>query len=884
MFVQLAVRRIQLLLALSIGLLCLGTARAQVGAAPDTQTIRVFFSDRASAAQIFLSFEPAMLETDYDKKFHLMQVTPQQLDQVVAAGLDYEVAEPVASGPASRAPARAVAAAAVPGFPCYETVEESFAMASNIAATHPRLADWIDVGDSWERYSGLGGYDMMVLAMTNKDVAGNKPKLFVTCSIHAREYATAPLCLAFARQLVDGYGSDPDATWVLDHREVHLMLHANPDGRKHAENGLFWRKNTNQTVCGPDSNERGVDLNRNFDANWSCCGGSDSVECSPLFHGMSPASEPETQAVQSYMRALFPDQRGPGESEAAPDDAAGVFIDVHSYSELVLWPWGHTANPAPNGAQLRTLGRKLAHWSGYRPQQSVALYPTDGTTGDFAYGNLGVAAYTLEIGTAFFQDCATYYDKILPGNLPALMYAAKVAHTPYLTPSGPNVRDVAIGQNYVAAGTPVELTAVADDTQFNSTNGLEPVQAIQAAEYYIDTPPWAPGAAPPRSMLATDGVMASPTESLLGTIDTTGLSNGQHLVFVRSQDQSGAWGALSSVFVHIGPRACNSDVECDDGLYCNGVETCDPVDRTCAVGGDPCPGRSCAENTASCGCLAAAECDDGVACNGAEVCSAGVCQAGAPINCDDGIACTRESCDEAAARCVYVANSAACDDGNACTADACNVASGCQNQAIPGCGNCLRFDAALSQHVAQGRATSQTTQSCTACWFGCSFPGGCATTTTQFFAAGSGEALGTSGSAVRTLHSQDQGVTWSTSPCAVPNCARDADCQDGGYCNGAERCVGGFCQAGTSVSCDDGVACTVDSCSETTRSCNHAPNNSACDDSNACTTDTCQSNAGCSNAPIPSCNQCASSGSACASNAECCSGTCSRFLFWRLCG
>src|SRR5688500_3133120 len=103
MFAQPAVRGIQLLLALSISLLCLETARAQVGAPADTETIRVFFSDRASAAQIFLSFESAMLETDYDQKFHLMQVTPEQLDQVVAIGLDYDVVDSAASRPAPRA-------------------------------------------------------------------------------------------------------------------------------------------------------------------------------------------------------------------------------------------------------------------------------------------------------------------------------------------------------------------------------------------------------------------------------------------------------------------------------------------------------------------------------------------------------------------------------------------------------------------------------------------------------------------------------------------------------------------------------------------------------------------------------------------------------------
>ena len=48
-----------------------------------------------------------------------------------------------------------------------------------------------------------------------------------------------------------------------------------------------------------------------------------------------------------------------------------------------------------------TLGRKLAYWNGYTPEQAIGLYPTDGTTTDFVYGELGIAAYTFELGTAF---------------------------------------------------------------------------------------------------------------------------------------------------------------------------------------------------------------------------------------------------------------------------------------------------------------------------------------------------------------------------------------------------------------------------------------------------------------------------------------------------
>jgi hypothetical protein len=175
-------------------------------------------------------------------------------------------------------------------------------------------------------------------------------------------------------------------------------LHTNPDGRKHAETGLWWRKNTNENYCGATSENRGADLNRNFEFEWSCCGGSSGSECDETYRGATAASEPEVQALQSYLRAIFPDQKPSTPSTPAPADATGVYLDVHSAAGLVLWPWGYTYSVAPNGTALQTLGRKSAYFNGYTPQQSIDLYITDGTTDDFAYGDLGVAAYCWELG------------------------------------------------------------------------------------------------------------------------------------------------------------------------------------------------------------------------------------------------------------------------------------------------------------------------------------------------------------------------------------------------------------------------------------------------------------------------------------------------------
>lgn len=483
----------------------------------------------------------------------LVALSPTQFDQLEQLGFRLEI-DDYYTAKLNETPAELPGQlTGIPGYPCYRTVEEQYVSAQSIVANHPSLATWLDVGDSWEKTVGAGGYDMMVLKLTNSAVPGPKPKLFVSSSIHAREYSPAELSMRFAEFLIDNYGSDADVTWLLDYHEIHLMMQANPDGRKHAETGQNWRKNVNRDYCFitifPLPYGDGADLNRNFQFEWGNWGGSSGDECDPTFRGASPASEPETQSVQNYITSQFPDQRADPLSEPAPLDATGLYIDTHSFSRLVLWPWGFPAL-APNSTELTTLGRKFAYFNDYTPQQSVDLYPTDGSSTDFAYGELGVAAYTFELGTEFFQDCATFENQILPDHLPALVYAAKAARTPYLSPAGPDATGVAVGPEIGSIGALAQITATVDDTRFSNVNGSEPIQNVIAAEYYVDVPPWMPGAVG-QPLHPVDGSFDSSIEQVAAELDTAGLTPGTHLIYVRGQDALGNWGVMSAAFVDL---------------------------------------------------------------------------------------------------------------------------------------------------------------------------------------------------------------------------------------------------------------------------------------------------------------------------------------------
>ena len=543
--------------------------------------VRVNFDDINEARNFGLGLEP--MESDYQKGYLVFHLTKEEyqhlsshlgatgmtmaLDQALTRQFITHFTPRTQLSSAQDSSQRQISQmmtsafdvsnyATIPGFACYRTVEGTFQTAQDIVTAYPNLATWTDQGNSWEKVTpgGSPGYDLMVLKLTNSAITGPKPKVFFTSSIHAREYTTAELMTRFAAKLVEEYGTDADTTWVLDHHEVHLMLSTNPDGRKQAETGLLWRKNTNENYCSPTSNLRGADLNRNFEFEWDCCGGSSNDQCNQTYHGSGPASEPEAQAVINYLRANFPDTRGPGSNDAADLNTMGLYIDVHSSGRLILWPWGSTSNPAPNSTQLQTLGRKLAFFNGHEPKQSIGLYPTDGTTTSFAYGDLGLPAYTYELGTQFFENCSYFDNTLLPDNIPSLAYLIKTARQPYVLPAGPDV----INQNLspttptgVPAGTQVTVTVTATDERFNNTNGTEPSQTVVSAEYYLDSPPWAvsPPASNPMSLV--DGSANSSSEEFDAVIDTSGFSQGRHTLYIRATDQSGSTGVVSAVFLDI---------------------------------------------------------------------------------------------------------------------------------------------------------------------------------------------------------------------------------------------------------------------------------------------------------------------------------------------
>lgn len=467
-----------------------------------------------------------------DDRFAL--VTQDQRDELLAAGWDVR---PDALQSALLHRSRLAAFD-----PSYRTVEQTEQLLHDLAAQYPGLATLVDYGDSWAKTQpeDAPGYDLLALRITNNAIAGPKPTFFLMAAIHARELTTSELATRFAQLLLESYGVDPDISWMLDEHEVVIVPIVNPDGRKLAEQGFYQRKNLNDTApgtCVPPPNEgsqEGVDLNRNSSYAWGTVNSPNLSACSLVYPGPSAASEPETAALQALVSQIYGSRPSPGAGQAAASDSDGLLITLHSYSNLVLWPWGHTSEQAPNAAELARLGQQFAALNGYTPYQSINLYPTSGTTDDWSYATLNIASYTFEVGPTS-EACGGFMPpyscldggsggSFWPRNLPALLYALRVARAPYSQPAGPQISI----DSLVRSGSSLTVTVRLDGRG----------QSLQAAEISLGGSAYRSIA--PIALQPSDGTFNDPVEQASATF-VTELGAGTYLL-ARGQTVDASWG------------------------------------------------------------------------------------------------------------------------------------------------------------------------------------------------------------------------------------------------------------------------------------------------------------------------------------------------------
>lgn len=261
----------------------------------------------------------------------------------------------------------------------YRSFQAISAQIAHYRQNYPHLFHAVEViGKSYE------GRDLLVVHMTAAS-AGREvpvPQIWIQASQHAREWIAAASLFAAVNKLIAGYeAQDPRITNLLNNFELVLMPMVNPDGYEYSRKvNRMWRKNR--------AKPHGVDLNRNWDASWGQFGCPSSTS-SDVFCGSGPASEPEVSAVQNYVLNRLPNRV--------------LGLDVHSFSQLVLYNYGYTTLKAPIDSALKPMSTAIAQAmtqvanQKYIAQQSAGFSAVCGGADDWFYLKAGVPGFTLEM-------------------------------------------------------------------------------------------------------------------------------------------------------------------------------------------------------------------------------------------------------------------------------------------------------------------------------------------------------------------------------------------------------------------------------------------------------------------------------------------------------
>ncbi|MCP9957532.1 M14 family metallopeptidase [Streptomyces sudanensis] len=270
----------------------------------------------------------------------------------------------------------------------YHTYAEMTAEINQRLQQYPNIMSKRVIGKSYQ------GRDIVAIKISDNVATDEaEPEVLLTHHQHAREHLTVEQALYLLREFGAGYGSDSRITNAVNSREIWVLPDLNPDGGEYdIASGTYrsWRKNRQPN---PGSSYVGTDMNRNWAYKWGCCNGSSGSKSSDTYRGPAPESTPEVKVVADFVRSRV--IGGKQQIRAA--------IDFHTYSELVLWPFGWTySDTAPGMTQddrdaFAAVGRKMAASNGYTPQQSSDLYITDGSIDDWLWGDQRIFGYTFEM-------------------------------------------------------------------------------------------------------------------------------------------------------------------------------------------------------------------------------------------------------------------------------------------------------------------------------------------------------------------------------------------------------------------------------------------------------------------------------------------------------
>ena len=284
----------------------------------------------------------------------------------------------------------------------YSSYNECIDFFRSAQSLNPNLFKVESIGRTWE------GREIIAVSIT-KDIDKHldKPALFFTGTIHAREWIGIELSLSFAKYILDHIEYDPQLNAILDRSTLYMVPCANPDGFEYSRNHFsFWRKNRRKNADG----SFGVDLNRNFSIGFT----PNKDTTSNVYSGPNPFSEPETAALRDFI---------------VSHKNITIALDYHSQGNVFFPAHNFIHEDAIDAVDLNLLAGNMAEEIKKESGREYGIHMgkppvhlISGSGREFYYGQ-GALSLVIEVGTRNISDYKEHMSENIDENLPALMFA-----------------------------------------------------------------------------------------------------------------------------------------------------------------------------------------------------------------------------------------------------------------------------------------------------------------------------------------------------------------------------------------------------------------------------------------------------------------------------
>ncbi len=289
------------------------------------------------------------------------------------------------------------------------------------------------ISDTLKTIEGRDVY--WVRISNNPDVEQDKPRVLYTGLTHAREPASMQQMLFQMWYILENYETDPEIQYLVDNMEMYFVPNVNPDGYIYNEitnphGGGMHRKNRRNTSTNPSLS--GVDINRNFGYKWGYDNtGSSGFGGAQTYRGTSPFSEPETRLQKMF----------------AEHYNFRLALNNHTYSDLLIYPWGYENMLTPDSLVFIEFARLLTRENNYvyGTVYETLNYFANGVSDDWFYGEQETKdktfAFTPEAGSVAdgFWPAIHRIEDICAGHTGMNLYLAHLA-LPYAELEGDDAR------------------------------------------------------------------------------------------------------------------------------------------------------------------------------------------------------------------------------------------------------------------------------------------------------------------------------------------------------------------------------------------------------------------------------------------------------------